>query len=288
MADDQQSESSSEFNVGRLVTPLSFCLILVALVFLGGAFLTWRSYRRSPRVETIGEPLLSHAPHDVVMEGSTAIAGNPCQDLYQYVCNNWTSAHGAKDFSDDVARSWERLVQRAVLKGLHGSQGARIRPEYAVQAVTRYHNSCLELLGKPQEALQHKVLRFLAAFNHSWGLLVPGEPTDETVLRLLLVLSLRFDLAPVVKVRLVADAGQSVQLQVMPARAPLPTDQLRDHGSPLLRWTNLFFRSKITIDEMTEMAAVLLDMLSRNEASATRGAIRSPEVGSCSLSFSLR
>ncbi|KAK8763947.1 hypothetical protein V5799_033447 [Amblyomma americanum] len=127
--------------------------------------------------------------------------------------------------------------------------------------------------------LRTEVLRLLVALNSSWELLEP-DPSDEGVVRLLLLLSLRFGLAPVLRVRLRAVGGNRTQLLVEPSKAPLPGDRLPGGATALLlSWCAIYMRTRLADEDMAGMADVLRDMLSlSSRASSERGALRSPEV----------
>ncbi|KAH8022855.1 hypothetical protein HPB51_006212 [Rhipicephalus microplus] len=115
--------------------------------------------------------------------------------------------------------------------------------------------------------------------NSSWGVLVQ-EPPDEDVVRLLLLLSLRFGLAPVLRIRFRPVGTNRTQLVIEPSRAPLPADRLpRGTAGRVLSWCAIYLRTRLADEDMAEMADVLRDMLSlSSQAASPRGAIRSPEI----------
>ncbi|KAH8022854.1 hypothetical protein HPB51_006211 [Rhipicephalus microplus] len=139
----------------RIISPKRFWLGFTAVFLVVGVFLFWCSLRSGYPLGASRGPYLSTGPHDGVMEGRASPGSqlDPCRDLYEYVCHNWSSPHGARTFAADVARAWERLVQQAVLaRRPNWSATAHLGPEYAVQAIRHYHNSCVSLLAREEKA----------------------------------------------------------------------------------------------------------------------------------------
>ncbi|KAH6929992.1 hypothetical protein HPB50_007932 [Hyalomma asiaticum] len=285
------ANESPPSSVLRIVSPRRFWLGFAAVFLLLGAFLFWCSVRSGYPLGASRGPYLATGPHDGVMEGRASPGGqlDPCRDMYEYVCHNWSSPHGARTFTEDVARSWERLVQQTVLAPQASWPAtAVLGPEYAVEAVRHYHNSCVSLLTREEKAscaqfgagdLRTEALHLFVALNSTWGILLP-DPTDEDVVRLLLLLSLRFGLAPVLRVRYRPVGANKTQLLIELSKAPLPTDRL-PHGTParVLAWCAIYMRIRLADEDMTEMVDILRDMMSlSSRAASPRGAIRSPEV----------
>ncbi|KAL1414573.1 hypothetical protein MTO96_007358 [Rhipicephalus appendiculatus] len=244
----------------RIISLKRFWLSFAAVFLVIGAFLFWCSVRSGYPLGASRGPYLSTGPHDGVMEGRASPGSqlDPCRDMYEYVCHNWSSPLGARTFAADVARAWERLVQQAVL--------AR-RPNWPATAV----------LGPGD--LRTEAVHLLVALNSSWGILA-AEPPDEDVVRLLLLLSLRFGLTPVLRVRFRPVGTNRTQLLIEPSKAPLPADRLpRGTVGRVLSWCAIYLRIRLADEDMAEMADVLRDMLSlSSQAASPRGAIRSPEI----------